>query len=197
MGTNKRPHTSMLAKVLETSRWLGCPPTSGPTSAYASSRCFSCCCWCLFSFTCSRSSAPLQKQQCLLWSRHLLQCPNPRSLTIARARGFGRSTKRDGVANTTVLGAQPLHLQRQRHQRHVRSPSHHAPSIAMLGTMSGRCSGSRVGPVPRKSTAARRCSEAALLSFHHPRAFHQAASLRHPIPDLTIAMPATIHASIV
>merc|ERR1712217_267574 len=58
--------------------------------------------------------------------------------------------------------------------------------------MNGRCSGSRVGPVPRKSIVARRCREAALLSFQHPRAFHQ-----HPIPDLTIAMLATIHASIV
>merc|ERR1711933_122719 len=70
-----------------------------------------------------------------------------------------------------------------------------APSIAMLGMMNGRCSGSRAGEVPRRCIVARLPAGAVLLSSHHHQGFLLQVFPLQKIWVLMIVLQDTIHAS--
>jgi len=196
-ATGRKQRTGMWAWGQGTMRWCRWRPTSDPTFVCASFH-SSCCSWSLCSSISCHSSAT-SRRLCLQSPYQLRRRSRPPSLTIAKPPACGQSPKRAGAASTMVSGVQqrrprPLHPQSSPSLSQVRR--RHAPSIATLGTTSGRCSGSRGGLVPKSFTAAGRQGGGAPINCHRLPAFRRVVSRVKKTRAPTIVKPVTIHVSI-
>merc|ERR1712060_909068 len=112
-------------------------------------------------------------------------------------RWDGQLARKPGAVTTQVRDVQLSHLRLQLQHQLLCQLSQHpvAHSIAMLAMMSGPCSGSKAGEVPRKSTAAKQLEEVAHLSSHHHQELLLQAFQLHQILVHTTVKLDTIRAT--